>query len=91
MTEVGFTKNGETRMSEYIRFELIEQKPKTGVYAVLSKSQNVELGIVKWYAPWRQYCFFPSELIIFSSGCMVHIVDFIKNLHEERKRKKRNG
>jgi hypothetical protein len=36
-----------------------------------------------WYGAWRQYCFFPSEEMIFSSGCMQDIIKFIQNLMEE--------
>ena len=46
-------------MKKYVYFELIDKKPKTNVYEVRTKSDDFVLGIVKWYFPWRQYCFFP--------------------------------
>ena len=63
----------------------IEKKPKTWVYGMVSMSQGVKLGIVKWYAPWRQYCFFPEDETIFNPTCMESIIGFIKELMEERK------
>lgn len=46
--------------SKYLEFKFVEAKPKTQVWNVLSKSDGSVLGTVKWYAPWRQYCFFPQ-------------------------------
>lgn len=77
-------------MSEYIEFELVEKKPKTNVYAV-KKREVINpyfvpiLGYIKWYPPWRQYCFFPKEDFVFNIGCMQYIIDYIKELMEARK------
>ena len=65
---------------EFIYFVLIEQKPKTGVYECRNNSSNIVLGIVKWYGPWRQYCFFPSGDTIFNVSCLDDIKDFIHKL-----------
>lgn len=48
-------------MKKYVDFEIIEHKPKTNVYEVRAKSDDFVLGKIKWYAPWRQYCFFPVD------------------------------
>jgi len=36
-------------MSKYIEFNFIEQKPKTKIYSVDSKSQGESLGLIKWH------------------------------------------
>ena len=72
-------------MSEYIEFELIAKKPKTEHYSVRNKKSSDILGWIKWYGPWRQYCFFPLHSMVFNIGCMRHIIDFIQKLMEERK------
>jgi hypothetical protein len=42
----------------YISFEKLEAKPKTAQFLVKNKSSGFVLGYVKWYGPWRRYCFF---------------------------------
>ena len=64
---------------KYITMIKIEDKPKTSVFAVESKHED-HLGIVKWYAPWRQYTFFPEDNCIFSKGCLEDINHFITSL-----------
>lgn len=68
--------------------ELVEQKPKTDVYDVYSKHHITYLGTVKWYAPWRQYCFYPSEETVWSRSCLKEIIEFTQILMDERKNKK---
>lgn len=73
-------------MSEYIRFEEIEQKPKTKVYAVVNIKLGYRIGKIKWHGPWRQYCFFPDVGTIFNKDCMQYIIKFITKLMEEREK-----
>ncbi len=46
---------------KYLAFVLIEDDKKsmrkTFIYEVKHKVSNERLGTVKWFAPWRQYCF----------------------------------
>ena len=76
-------------MKSYIDYELIEEKPKTDVYQVYSRSSFDELGIIKWYAPWRQYCFFPEEGTVWSKGCLNEVNDLIKKFMEEWKTRRK--
>jgi hypothetical protein len=48
------------RDTQYLVFEPAEPKPNTKVWRVLNKRHGTLLGYVKWYALWRQYCFFPK-------------------------------
>jgi hypothetical protein len=68
---------------EYINFELIQDTGKTTIWSCTSNSGS-DLGNVRWYAPWRQYCFLPIGGAVFSTGCLNDIIDFIKQLTEER-------
>lgn len=65
---------------KYIYFMLIDQKPKTSVWACCSHSDKIRLGIVKWHGPWRQYCFWPESGTIFNSSCLADIQDFMGQL-----------
>lgn len=73
-------------MSEFIEFKLIDERPKTSIYSVLNIKSCINLGIIKWYGPWRQYCFFPTKETIFNIDCMQYIIDFIKELMEKRRK-----
>jgi len=71
--------------SKYLCFEELEAKPKTKQFAVKNTSGFV-LGYVKWYAPWRKYCFFNTAVeLVFDVGCLADIKDFITKLMLERK------
>ena len=67
-------------MSKYLRFELIEQKPKTKVIAVQSKTHPIRLGIIKWWNAWRCYAFFPDTGTLYNAECLSDIQLYIKGL-----------
>ncbi|HSA75498.1 MAG TPA: hypothetical protein VLE21_04850 [Candidatus Nitrosocosmicus sp.] len=68
--------------SKYMQVEILEVKPKTCVFLIVNGGgvNITELGSVKWYPQWRQYCFFPKGNRVFSNGCMNDINNFIKKL-----------
>ena len=78
-----------TKMAEskYLEFKFVEAKPKTQVWNVLSKSDGSVLGTIKWYVPWRQYCFFPQTETVFSAGCIGDIINFMNDLLDLKKAK----
>lgn len=71
---------------KYIEFNLIEQKPKTQVYAVRNIKSQLVIGLIKWHCAWRQYCFFPTHFseTVFSNGCLQDIIDFINQLKTQK-------
>lgn len=71
---------------KFIHFEELEflQTGKTKHYNVNSNSSKDLLGMVEWECGWRQYVFTPSGSdVIFSVGCLLDIIDFIKQLKAE--------
>ena len=72
--------------SKYLRFEELVPNSKTKRFAVLNKTSASVLGYVKWYAPWRRYCFF-IDSSVFDAGCLADIHAFINSLMLERKEK----
>ena len=72
---------------EWLYFELIEKKPKTKVFQVMSKCSDVRLGLIKWYPQWRHYCFFPTmeEETVYSDRCLTSIGEFITELNLKHK------
>jgi hypothetical protein len=78
------------KMSEFLDFEMIAQLPKTKIFGVFSRGNHSSLGKIKWYGPWRHYCFFPAipepgTEIIHSDRCLMAISQFITKLNEEHK------
>ena len=76
---------------KYIGFRIKQVKPKTLVHEVFSKDNDETIGVVKWYPPWRHYCFFPCADTVFSDRCMLRIGEFVKSAneaHEEARRKR---
>lgn len=69
-------------MSKYLRFQLIERKPKTKVIAVQSKTHPIRLGIIKWWNPWRCYVFFPDSETLFNAECLNDIQSYIRGLRQ---------
>lgn len=70
---------------DYIRFFQFGDTGKTEIWSCLNIKSGKELGKVKWYGPWRQYCFSPSQPSVYSAGCMEDIAGFIRILMDERK------
>jgi len=69
---------------KYLKFEEIPFTGKTKKYQCSNKKVGGELGIIKWFPSWRQYCFFPTTQAVYSAGCLNDIADFIKELKEEK-------
>ena len=75
----------ESKEYEYITIGLVARGHTTNMYHVINKRTHACLGVIRWYGAWRQYCFYPTENVIFSSGCMLDVCDFIKGLmHDHR-------
>ncbi len=76
--------------NKYIKIKLMNKFPKTNVYDVINISGKYVLGQIKWYSPWRKYCFFPSQdfKLIFDDKCLTFIIEFMKKITNEYKAKK---
>ena len=73
---------------EYIHIMLIERGDKTNKYSIRNNKTEECLGFLKWYAPWKQYCFYPEEGTIWNSSCLDDIgkvVRFLNNAHKSRR------
>ena len=67
---------------KFIQFVWVEDKPKTSVWSCRNNRSNRELGEIRWYPMWRQYCYFPTVQAIYSVGCLEDINHFIGQLKE---------
>jgi hypothetical protein len=74
---------------KYMSFVEMNSKTITKVFEVRNKLSGGLLGFVKWYAPWRKYCFFIDfPGLVFDAGCLADIQDFMNKLMTERKENK---
>jgi len=51
---------------------------KTDIFNVYGKDTRSLLGHVSWFAPWRRYCFHPSQNTVFEQDCLKDIANFIE-------------
>lgn len=76
---------------KYITFSVIEGAPtgnkKTASFFCRNNKSGANLGVIRWYGAWRQYCYFPAVEGIYSAGCLDDISEFIQDLMVERKDK----
>ncbi len=56
--------------AQWIEFDQSGDTGKTTIWNIVSVSPQRILGQIKWYAPWRQYCFFPAANTVFNNECM---------------------
>jgi len=73
-------------MKTYIRFEMLEKKPKTEVYGIFSVHHEDQIGTIYWYGPWRQYVFDPWRDTIWNRDCLEDVQKFLNELMNERKK-----
>ncbi len=60
---------------------------RTDCWMCRTKGRDTPLGHIKWYAPWRCYCFYPAELTVFNALCLTEIGEFLTRLtcrHKEK-------
>lgn len=50
----------------------------TKIIDVIAKQSGIQLGVIKWHAPWRKYCYFPNDATLYDANCMSDIVEKIK-------------
>jgi len=78
---------------KYISISALPMKPgrKTLDFVLMNKSQALPLGIIKWYGAWRQFCFYPDAGTVWSISCLMEVNGFLRELKNERARKKNHG
>ena len=69
----------------YIGFHDEPTPTKTHVWTIRTTSGD-PLGKIKWYAPWRKYCFYPIGGCVFETVCLGEIIQFIKDRMQDRKK-----
>lgn len=76
-----------TQIGKYLLIDqqLQDPKRKTHTWHVLSARSGDVLGTIKWYGPWRQYCFEPAPVTTFNKECLGDIANFMDHEMEIRR------
>ena len=74
--------------TKYLSFIVKEHKPKTKVVAVVNKTHKQEIGVIRWYGAWRQYCFYPHPNTIWNTACLNDVNNMITKLTPKPRQKK---
>lgn len=72
----------------WIRFDEAPPRGNTKTWWVREIAAAVDgpaLGIIKWFAPWRRYAFFPATGSLFESECLQNIAGFCNGHTLDRK------
>ena len=72
--------------SQYMKaMELPKGTGVTKRWEIKSNSNGGLFGWIRWYGPWRQYCFFPCEGTLYNVGCMAPLIAFLSDAQKEYK------
>jgi hypothetical protein len=77
-------------MSKWIDFEEGMSAGKTKIFKIVTK-EGAQIGLIKWYSPWRKYSFFPHPNTVYETQCLSDIIAFINKLMLDRKVEKQNS
>ena len=71
--------------TKWLRFLVQERNQKT-VKIEVQNTSHQHLGWIKWYGPWSQYAFKPTQEdeLIFNDGCIQGIADVLGLLRHDR-------
>jgi hypothetical protein len=75
----------EIQLGKYMVARLVETRPKTVVYGVFAIHHGERLGTIKWFEPWRQYCYFCLDADVFSSRCFKALTSFLDSLNQAKR------
>jgi len=76
------------RIGKYLKVieQHVEPPGKTRRWILLNNAEE-HLGWIKWYAPWRQYCFFDADSggPVFNKTCLNDISKFLDRANKEHR------
>ena len=72
---------------KYIEFiEVLHAEKNNGrLFKICNRTSKGWIGTIGYYKRWRQYVFEGKEDCIFNKDCLLHIIDFLRQLNREEK------
>lgn len=65
----------------YILKKTIEGR-KTSIYHIIN-NMRISIGSIKWFAPWRKYCFYPSTSTVWDNKCLQQILNLLNEYNKK--------
>lgn len=72
---------------EFIQEPQVGRKTMTWKVVTTTARGDVpeHLGYIRWYSPWRQFCFYPAPRTIWNPACLDEVTAFIRTKMAERR------
>lgn len=62
--------------------EMFEGHP---VYRIYNGKSNIQIGLISYYKPWKEYVFSSMPECVFNNSCLRDVLDFIENKIKKNK------
>lgn len=62
--------------AKFLAFYVAPPKPKTKVWWVVQRQNDIHLGWIGWWASWRRYAFYPKPNTVYEEACLRDIARF---------------
>lgn len=63
-----------------IRQNKNEEFEKHPVYRIYNNKSGLQIGILSYYKPWKEYVFSSNEQCVFNNTCLRDVLNFIENI-----------
>ena len=76
----------------FVVIEEQEENKKTPNLIIIKN--KMKIGVIKWYTPWRKFCFFPENNTVWDSQCIsqvLSLVDLCNDRWKNQKKEKNNS
>jgi len=67
--------------------KIIEIGRKTPIYYIFEHNTNC-IGEIKWYSPWRKFCFYPDTNTVWDNKCLTDIIQQLDIINKQYKEKR---
>lgn len=67
----------------YVLKEFIKGR-KTPIYHIINNSMRINIGCIKWFAPWRKYCFYPGSGTVYDNKCLQQILNLLNEYNKNK-------
>lgn len=73
--------DAEVILGTWISFRVAgrSDSKRTTIWRVSPMGEEGGIGEVRWYAPWRRYCFMPHPSTVFEQKCLREIATFCED------------
>jgi hypothetical protein len=73
------------KTKEYIEFVELKTSLKTRQFVIRNLTHDESIGRISFNVGWRRYCFFPYSETVWSSDCLMKVIQKIDALNQDRK------